>query len=218
MNIICLRLQWDHISSEMHVNTRGTVLGKHHLWLYRMVCVRQEQKHALPSKKSYFISIICRNCHSGACCWLRPSGHWSGNLLTRSGIKKSKVFGSFRSGSLRLLPLTSALTLCSVTVVLSPRWPQNNNIKQGTHCLFCFSAPLSSSFLTAGAVSSLGGSIRLTNWEFQPPLFQPPLKHACWLCSGAMNPGILPDRQHQGPPSSQGPKLLGQPQQGTAPG
>lgn len=42
-----------------------------------------------------FISIIGRNCHSGACCWFRPSGHWSNNLLTEVGIKKSKVFGSF---------------------------------------------------------------------------------------------------------------------------
>lgn len=49
------------------------------------------------------------------------------------------------------------------------------------------------------AVSSLRGSIRLTNWEFQTPLFQPPLKHACRLCSGAMNPGILPDWWLQGP-------------------
>lgn len=43
----------------------------------------------------YFISIISRNCQSGACCWFRPSGLWSNNLLTEFGIKKSKVFGSF---------------------------------------------------------------------------------------------------------------------------
>lgn len=107
----------------------------------------------------------------------------------------------------------SAATLCSVPGVPSPRWPWDNNIKQGMHCLFFFFPHLSPSFLTPMAVSSLRGSIRLTNWEFHPPLFQPPLEHACWLCCGALNPGIPPDPQPQGPLSSQG-----QPQQGTAPG
>lgn len=48
------------------------------------------------------------------------------------------------SGTLHLSTLMSAVTLCSVPVVPSPRWPWDKNIKQGMHRLFLIiiSSPL----------------------------------------------------------------------------
>lgn len=89
----------------------------------------------------------------------------------------------------------SAVTLCSVPVVPSPPWPWDNNIKQGMHCHFFLSPHLSASFLTPLAVSSLRGSIRLTNWEFQPPF----VSASPGTLLLALNPGIPPDPQPQGP-------------------
>lgn len=161
----------------------------------------------------YFINIVCRNYQSGACCWFRPSGHGSNNLLSL-GLKSQKNLWFIQ----QVGPSIWAHWCLQPLFVLSQGSPAHagpgitTSSKECT-VFFFFFPHLSPSFLTPMAVSSLRGSIRLTNWEFHPPLFQPPLEHACWLCCGALNPGIPPDPQPQGPPSSQG-----QPQQGTAPG
>lgn len=67
----------------------------------------------------YFISIIGRNWQSGSCCWFRPSGHWSNNLLTEFGIKKSKVFGSFSKRD----PSSEHIDVC-VDSLFCPSGPQ----------------------------------------------------------------------------------------------
>lgn len=59
------------------------------------------------------------------------------------------------------------------------------------------------------AASSLRGSIRLTNWEFQPPFVSPPLNHACRLCWGGCEPRTLPALQSLDPLCLQGWELWG---------
>lgn len=173
----------------------------HHTFVWDGLCMARAEMCAGFQEILYFINITCRNYQLGAAVGLGPVVMGLITFWLSLGLKSQKSVVHSAGGTLHLSTLMSAATLCSVPVVPSPCWPWDNNIKQGMHWLLLlfFFPHLSPSFLTAMAVSSLGGSIRLTNWEFQPPLFQPPLEHACWLCCGALNPGIPPDPQPQGP-------------------
>lgn len=130
-----------YLVRDAHEHQRNGARKTSHVVLWDGLCTARAETCFGFKEVLYFISIIGRNCQSGACCWFRPSGHWSNNLLTEFGIKKSKVFGSFSKRDPLSEHTDVCVTLCSAPVVPSPRWPWDNNIKQGMHCLFFFFLP-----------------------------------------------------------------------------